>query len=287
MYQPFEIDIGGVKLKDQSYGFARDGLYIDWDTGIDGWFETPSAKVSLTERGQGDGAFAISDTAVLYAARTVSIGILATGGTSDAVGALRNALLSLTSRIVRLTVRDGLEETFADGYITLKWENSRLDHMQHGTMTFVAADPRRYSTTEHKANLSAGVLSSGGLQYDIGQRLIWPLNYGEQPKQGNIGTVSNRGTTTAYPTITLSGDLDARATITGNNCDLVYTQPVFFGSPVVFDCFNHMATCNGVDVTRSLSMRDFPSIKPGESLTCVLNAAGKGGATVSVRDTYI
>ena len=42
-YKPFSIDIDGLELKAQSEGMSQDGLYIDWATGITGWFESPPA----------------------------------------------------------------------------------------------------------------------------------------------------------------------------------------------------------------------------------------------------
>lgn len=287
-YKPFSIDIDGLELKAQSEGMSKDGLYIDWATGITGWFESPPAKVSMTERGQGHGSFDIPDEAVLFSARTAVIGVVASAIDSDIAAALRRNLLSRTSRIVRVTVRDGEEETFAHGYITIKWTNSRLDHLQNGEITFVAANPRRYSTTVHTGYMAAsGATDGGGLVYDAGQVLHWPLKWGEQAPRENLCTVQNHGTATAYPVITLSGDLEAGVAITGDGCELVYTQPVYTGSPVVLDCLSRIATINGVDVTRSLSSRTFPSVLPGGSLTLVLGASGTGSATVELRDTYI
>ena len=44
---------------------------------------------------------------------------------------------------------------------------------------------------------------------------------------------------------------------------------------------------NGVDVTRRLSSRHFPTVPPGGSATVSLFASGNGAVEVEVRDTYI
>lgn len=99
-YRPFSVTIGGVAIDGQTHGRTPDGLYVDWDTGVKGWFETPQAKVSLSERTAGDGAFPVGPSAVLYSARTVTIGVMAAGPDSDAVAAHRRRLLALAHRVV-------------------------------------------------------------------------------------------------------------------------------------------------------------------------------------------
>ena len=114
-YRPFSVTIGGVAIDGQTHGRTPDGLYVDWETGVKGWFETPQAKVPLSERAAGDGAFPVDQSSVFYSARTVTVGVMAAGPDSDAVAAHRRRLLALAHRIVTIVVRDGSEETQAEG----------------------------------------------------------------------------------------------------------------------------------------------------------------------------
>lgn len=287
-YRPFSVTIGGVAIDGQTHGRTPDGLYVDWDTGVKGWFETPQAKVSLSERTAGDGAFPVDSSAVLYSARTVTVGVMAAGPDSDAVAAHRGRLLALAHRVVTIIVRDGSEETQADGYVEVSWGKVRRTRAQTGTLTIVCPDPRRYGTTPHRAYLSPGA-SAGALAWhaDAPHGLAWPLSYGGGGAGANVATLRNDGTSTAYPTITASGDMDGLVlTDTTTGAQLAWGGHVG-AQPVTLDCLSRAASVAGVDASRLLSSRGFPSVPAGGEVTLALSATGSGTVEVEWRDTYI
>jgi hypothetical protein len=57
--------------------------------------------------------------------------------------------------------------------------------------------------------------------------------------------------------------------------------------PVTLDCLAHAASVAGVDASRLLSARGFPSVPPGGEVTLALAAEGTGTVEVAWRDTYV
>lgn len=103
----------------------------------------------------------------------------------------------------------------------------------------------------------------------------------------NVATLRNDGTATAYPTITASGDMDGLTlTDTATGAQLAWDGHV--GSqPVTLDCLSRTASVAGVDASRLLSARGFPSVPAGGEVTLALTATGSGTVCVEWRDTYI
>ena len=156
------------------------------------------------------------------------------------------------------------------------------------TLTIVCPDPRRYGTTPHRAYLSPGA-SAGALAWhaDAPHGLAWPLSYGGGGSGANVATLRNDGTSTAYPTITASGDMDGLViTDTATGAQLAWDGHVG-AQPVTLDCLSRTASVAGVDASRLLSARGFPSVPPGGEVTLALSATGSGTVGVEWRDTYI
>lgn len=156
------------------------------------------------------------------------------------------------------------------------------------TLTVVCPDPRRYGTTPHRAWLSPGA-SAGALAWhaDAPHGLAWPLSYGGGGAGANVATLRNDGTATAYPTITASGDMDGLViTDTATGAQLAWDGHVG-AQPVTLDCLSRAASVAGVDASRLLSARGFPSVPPGGEVTLALSATGSGTVEVEWRDTYI
>lgn len=259
------------------------------DRGIAGWLSSPPAKVGMTERGQGHGAFPVADDQVLYSARTVTVPLHALGGSRDEVIALLERLSeSLERSDARLRVVDAMSDTYACGHAALEVGSDWRETSADATLTLVCPDPRRYGTTPHKGVMEPpSAAGTGGLTYDSGT-LRWPLDWGPQAASRSLCTVANGGTATAYPTISVSGSMPGGFVLNdlSTGGQLAYTQPVAW-QPVVLDCLSRTASVAGVDVTRHLTSRQFPSIAPGGSMTLSLVAAGAGAASVEARDTYI
>ena len=292
MYRAYlSYDGGEVEVPELAPDSA-DGLYIDSGSGgIEGWRSAPDLKVTLTERGAGNGAHAVDASRVLYSARTVTLHLHAIGDSREAVLALMDAVQRSMGRPVRLRVVDGPEDTYADGYARIEWDSDRdcgPEQWQLGALTVVCPDPRRRSSSAHTLVLAPATTAPGGLSYgDARLGLVYPLDYGaEASEAANYGTVRNDGTAPAYPVITVSGPMPGGVRVDCGTLSLVYPQPIS-GVPLVLDCLSRTASIGGVDVTRNLTSRGFPSVPAGGSATIVVLSVGSGWVSVESRDTYI
>lgn len=289
---PYKIFLGDVEIKkrpdDQS---APIGLCVDWESGVDGWRDLPDSKVGMTEKQLGDGSFPVFDSAVTYASRTVTINVIAFGKTRDAVIGYQNELVRQSHRVITLRVIDDYEDTFSDGYIkSIEWESVRVVSpyaYSTGKVNFICPDPRRFAYELRTAYMSPYARATDGLQYSDDGGILIPLNYGSDSGSiRNIATIANEGTCTAYPTITASGNMTGFTIVdVESGRQLSYSQPIT--SPVVFDSMSETANVNGVDVSRNLVDRQFPSIQAGGSITLAMYANGSGSVEITSRDTYI
>lgn len=260
------------------------GLFVN---SLEGWWGTPSAKVELTERSSGDGAHAVTDDAVLYSARTVSIGVTAYGSGRGQVAAAMNGVLWFAHRVVDVTVDDGEAQTRASGYVEVEFDGDVALGMHKGTLTIVCPDPRRYGT-ERVASIVPTGDAGGGLLYEDGAGyLLLPIQFAGGAPTGNSATLANEGTSTAYPIITVEGSFPAGVTITHAGGQLAYTAPIGLGAPLVLDSLTRTASVLGVDVTRALTRRDFPAVHAGGTVTISALAEGTGTVIATVRDTYV
>lgn len=257
-------------------------------SGLAGWYGTPDGKWDLTERQLGDGAFAIEPSQVAYSSRTVTVDGYALGRTrAEAVSSLA-PLGAMAHRLVSIAVDDGVAETYATGALTVDVGKGVRGGAVTLTLTIVCPDPRRYGTTPHRAWLSPGA-SAGALGWHAGapHGLMWPLSYGGGGAGANVATLRNDGTSTAYPVITASGDMDGLAlTDAATGAQLAWDGHVG-EQPVVLDCLSRTASVAGVDASRLLSARGFPSVPAGGEVTLALTATGTGTVRVEWRDTYI
>lgn len=278
------IEGGGIAARLGPPGGAP-GLHA---SGLAGWYGTPDGKWDLTERQLGDGAFAIEPSQVAYSSRTVTVDGYALGRTrAEAVSSLA-PLGAMAHRLVSIAVDDGVAETYATGALTAEVGKGVRGGAVTFTLTVVCPDPRRYGTTPRRAYLSPGA-SAGALAWhaDAPHGLAWPLSYGGGGAVANVATLRNGGTSTAYPTITASGDMDGLViTDTATGAQLAWDGHVG-AQPVTLDCLSRAASVAGVDASRLLSARGFPSVPPGGEVTLALSATGSGTVEVEWRDTYI
>ena len=283
-----ELSAGGRTATLGGTSFSRDGLLVTED-GMDGWYSTPDAKVSSTEMETGDGAHAVRASDVLYSARTVTVNWAASGASRADVIAAANRLLALAHQIVRVRVADSTSDTFCEGYAQVESEPEWREELMTGTLTLVCPDPRRLSTSVRRVQLMPTVGDMGaGLDYGSGGKgLAYPVGYGKVATDArNVATVENRGTSTAYPVITVNGSFPNGVRIDCGQLSLAYSQPVG-AVPLVLDCRTRTANVGGTDVTRHLTSRGFPTVPAGGSATLSLQSAGSGWVTVECRDTYI
>ena len=88
--------------------------------GIEGWYSTPTPKVSATARGQGDGGHDVSEDGIIYASRTVTLHWNANASTRQSLLELTNRVRRFVHRHVRLRVVDGIEDTYCEqGYLSM------------------------------------------------------------------------------------------------------------------------------------------------------------------------
>ena len=277
----------------------------DWDghglalASLQGWYETPSAKVASTARGQGDGGHDIPEADILYEARTVTIGYRVVAG-SDRSAALEQLRLldRLCHGLVTCRVMDEGQDTVCEGgyyarALDQKTQNPLWQDVT-GSLTLVFQRPERMSATPRSTQLAAlsgaSTASGGGLDYNGVKGLRYPLQYGLDPDTGgrNVTVLENNGSSRAYPVFTVHGPMPdgVELSFPGTASSLTCTQPVQ-GVPLVLDSRSRTATMGGLDVSRTLTSRGFPTVNPGESVNVALVSRGDGFVDCAIRDTYM
>lgn len=272
------------------HGHGTPGLCLT-DGQIDGWWSTPDPKWSLTERQSADGAHAVMDEMALYSARTVTFDVVAIAADRAGVKELRDGVLSMAHGLVRLRVVDESEDTFCDGLLSVKADPKWLDASAKMTLTLTCPDPRRLSTAAESAvMLPASASLTAGLSYgEGGGGLAYPLSYGEGALDArNVCTVTNYGTSTAWPTIRVSrgmSDVELLATCAGASSTLALAGTCT--TEVTIDCRTRTAETAQTDVTRRLTGAGALAVPPGQTMRLTLATPGNGSVTVELRDTYI
>jgi hypothetical protein len=265
-----------------------DGLVMT-DSGIQGWFGAPDIKVSQTERQTGNGAHDVPDDELLYAARTVTMGVAAVGDTRQEVIEATNRLLDAMGRTVSLRVADDGSDTHVDAaHCRIEWEADWAEGFHTGTLTVVCPRPERLSTAPCVGLMTPGGDSGLGLVFDSTGVLGLPISFGTVSEATNACTVTNSGTSAASPLIEVSGDMPDGVTITdvATGRQLAYGQPVRW-QPLVLDCRSRTASVAGVDVTRGLTVRQWPTVPARGSLSLAVSSGGTGTVKVTCHDTYI
>lgn len=261
--------------------------------GIEGWWSTPTAKVSVIARGQGDGGHDVSEDDISYASRTVTLHWNANASGRGALTVLTDRVRRLAHRLVTMRVVDGMEDTYcADGYLTLAQQpDYRAGSIADSTITIVFERPERLSTTAQRCQLLPSIESDRvGLSYGSAARgLAYPLSYGMAAVDArNVCTLVNNGSSRAYPVFTVQGPWPdgVQLTFPGLDMSLDYSQAVG-GVPLVLDSRSRTASIGGLDVSRNLRQRGFPTVPPGGSVAVNLQSVGDGYVTVECRDTYM
>lgn len=264
-------------------------------TGLSGWYQTPSPKVTVTSRGQGDGGHDIAADDIMYDARVVTVGYRIIAG-ADRGKALRQ--LSLLDRLVHglVTCRvidEGQDTYCSGGYyvrsLDQKIQNPLWQNLS-GDITIVFERPERLSMEPQKVQIWPQADSGlGGLRYGgKATGLQYPVQYGvEVSDSRNACVLHNDGTSRAYPIFQATGPFpDGVAVAFQDGSSLSYSQPVGV-TPLILDSRSHSATIGGVDVSRGLIARGFPVIEPGGSLGVTLQSSGSGWVTCVTHDAYM
>lgn len=274
-------------LSIQGDSSVQSDFYIT-DEGIEGWFSNPTAKVSASERTTGDGTHKVLESGVLYNSRTVTFSTYVLGEDRTSVVDGIKKLLYFSKKIIRIYVYDAEDCTYCDGYVKFDVDKSWDVNYAKVSVTVVCQDPVRLSKSTSVGYMEPSPDPAGGLQFK-NSVLIYPLQWGKQSVVNNTCSTYNYGTIVSYPVITVSGDFPTGFSITNQQTGekLSYSEPVNWGSPVIMYCSTRTASSSGVDVTRNLSERSFPSVQPGGDLSLSFLAHGVGTCEVVVHDAYI
>ena len=157
-------------------------------------------------------------------------------------------------------------------------------------MHCVGPRPERLSWDARRFQLVPAWDAGLGLSYGSGDAgLAYPLSYGRSAVDArNVCTLVNNGSSRAYPVFTVQGPWPdgVQLTFPGRDMSLDYSQAV--GSvPLVLDSRSRAASIGGLDVSRNLRQRGFPTVPPGGSVAVNLQSVGDGYVTVECRDTYM
>lgn len=260
---------------------------------IDGWHGTPESRTEATPRKWGDGDHDVSEADIAYGARTVSVSYRLLAGDRGRLERLRGMLGALTHRLVRLRVVDPPEDTYQVGEVLQVLPDKAPQNMamqtDTGLITVLCRRPERLSWRSMDVQLFPTSSSSGGLSYgDKGLGLAYPLSYGaDAGSPQSVALLRNGGSAMAYPVITVTGPMPDGVLLVGSDGRSLQWSGSVGMVPLVLDCRTQTASMGGVDVSRLLTRRGFPSIPAMGSLSVQLMSPGSGWATVSVRDTYL
>ena len=257
----------GQSVKFHSGRYKPDGgaLMIGKE-GIEGWWSAPDLKTDVTERASGNGAHDVSVDSVLYASRTVTVHF-------DVIGDVHSEVLDAVTKVsqangmpVRLRVVDDQSDTFVSGFIRPQFGSGWDEHHQTGTLTIVCPRPERLAWEPLQSQLFPVSMVQGGLQYNSGRGLKYPLNYGTAGSASNVVLLLNQGSSTAFPVLTVTGPFPNGVQIQWGGNALQYDGAIG-GVPLILDSRSQTASMGGVDVSRNLSRRDFPVVPAAGSVS--------------------
>lgn len=123
----------------------------------------------------------------------------------------------------------------------------------------IASDPRRYSAEEFVGPIELPK-QVGGLTFPA----AFPWTFGT--KSGGTAELHNRGTADLFPKLEVSGGSFDSVTISVGGSRIEFGS-LSEGQTLVVDSKQRRAFVDGVDVTRELLKREWPSLKPGETQT--------------------
>lgn len=249
---------------------------------LDGWYSGPSVRSVTENRPTANGAFGVAQ--VYKAPRVITQTGLILGGTADAAMAdpwLTFAAIQSDGRPSLFTVTDGSGTKSAE--VTLA-DAPEITPLVDGTAAYVlqmvARDPIRYGETSSSAT---GLPSSGGgLEYNLfSGGAGGALYYGSLGNLGRV-TLTNSGTAEVWPSVAVTGTLDAGFYIQCLETGQVvrYDRVVPAGTEISINFRTGEVLIDGQsDASTYLTRDEFFSVGPGESVTAQFNAiSGSSGS---------
>lgn len=271
-YAGLSWDGGEIEIGD---GSTHTGFNAS-SSGIEGWYSTPPAKWSLTERSISDGAFIPDEADIIYSARTVTLGLIIEGSSRDELVTNQLALLEAAHHMCTLVVADGSHKTYVEGLLTVADSAGTISNTKAEVeITLECPDPRRLAAPNTD-----------------GCHVVYAYTDSTVDNSTTIG-----GITKCYPVIVVSGDMASGFQITMSrwisssdtrNYATYYTNAVTSDYPVTLDYRNGRALVNDVDYSKYLTQRGFVGLDPGNIATFGLYAGdGSGTAKITLCDAYI
>ena len=217
---------------------------------------------------------------------------------------MQDSVRAFLHKHVRVRVRDETMDTYCDGYVAQLTMGENVQNVnrqtQTGTIDIVCARPEILSTQVQSGQMlpSQVNVGGGGLSYNPSELttlagtsgLRYPLTYMtvERIEQPNQVTLTNRGTSDAYPVFVCNGPMPdgVDLVVEGTGLWLRCSHPVY-GTPLVLDSRSRTATVGGLDVSRTLVSRGFPVVPAGGSITVTLRTTGTGWVDASMHDTWM
>jgi hypothetical protein len=267
-------------------GNTVDGDGVEWwVTKEDGWSSGPGVRLELSERPQRDGTF---DAPSFRSARVVTLEGTAVAPDEDARERAKDriaAVLADGSGLVELSVRERTVTRRA--LVRLSAGTKVVDTTPVSfdwSVQLTAPDPLRYGADVQQA--SCGLPRPGtGIAFP----LAFPLAFGE-PADGSL-TVSNAGTTMAWPLWTITGPCTQpviRNDSTGER--LAFSLSLAEGDTLVIDTAARTVFLGGASRRAALLPRsNWFSFPPGSTTIgfSAFDNSASGRLTVSWRDAWI
>ena len=196
----------------------------------------------------------------------------------------RDADNNLQPQTVTITLENGTVLTtqgYVDNAVSMGFTPDQVDH-EDFLITMVCPDPNLYSTTQTSASVSLPV---GG-----GTAVPTAIPISLAPSSGGSVVIGNAGSTTTYPTITLSAPLTnpyLTNRYTGEFLKLTLTMNVG-DQNVIIDCANQKIT-QGANTITGVQSSDstFWGLLTGNNTIGFSSSAGSGTATLTFFPSFL
>lgn len=279
------VEIGGMRI-----GTSPEADIVVASAGVENWYSSPASETEFTSRRDAPGAYRAAKHKL--GAKTVVLHVHMLGWTRAENLALYDAINSVVQEPHYFRVSDDDHDTYVkDAYVTTALPATFIDKGGTAVITLQINNPIRYTWRGQTVMLTAGA-RVGGFDYDV----EYPIDYNDDAGNGvsQSGSVVNLGTYSTAPVIVVQGNLPGGFTLLGSGGKAIeYPQTVFPSAPVTIDCDNRVAICNGVNVSRNLTRREWFDLPArGGSMTVTLVArddvpVGQAWAELTARSAWI
>lgn len=224
---------------------------------IEGWDETPPEKTNTVEVVNGHGSFPMP---VYYSSRTVTV----------------------TGRLIAKNHQLAVEA------------KRRLSSLLQQPSNFVVAsdDFLPITAIANRGRITPGPVSGRWLTFDLELKFPDSFRYGERRYKavasGSAEIVFHRGTTEAWPSVSVSGSMPDGYTVTIGGQSVSVPMGITSGVTHTIDYRRRRLYINGSLFMGAFGSQNFRSIPHGVRTNVSLSAtSGSGTAGVTVYDTYI